>query len=453
MTPEELKLYHVRVENASGCIFQPISNNAYTYILTAKHLFEGVSKDQYGNDTNYSIPDGESIAIYKTVKNGNEWNEVVIPFTLLRGNTYFPHQTADAAILKINFQEGFDKIFTVDVPADVSQYSLCGLPSRLNGNTVGNKDTSYLIRNLIGPAPQSYTAQLISTTLNKGDIEGMSGGGILSIKDRKYISLIGIQSEMKHSNWANGQINFVPTQYFNEIIAYPENHNLLVKLYPPYMVNFSFLRDQSFKLEVDAISENQIAPTRQLLRNQALNIINSNITPIGIKELFKNRLLIDENESGCLSYKVVWIAWLEFLTIMNLIKYEPVDEEVVSEIFNSYRLKYSHTDDWTSDLLNAKLLKSDYLGLKPNATIVISSPNAPRRVFTIPKGKIIDIVKVYDKSGFRTDKGMDPFTSFNFVHIDYFQTKCILDKLEEYQDLDEAGLLTKLKQEYNELFN
>jgi hypothetical protein len=245
----------------------------------------------------------------------------------------------------------------------------------------------------------------------------------------------------------------VPTQYFNEIIEYPENHNLLVKLYPPYMVNFSFLRDQSFKLEVDAISENQIAPTRQLLRNQALNIINSNITPIGIKELFKNKLLIDENESGCLSYKVVWIAWLEFLTIMNLIKYEPVDEEVVSEIFNSYRLKYSHTEDWTNDLLNAKLLKSDYLGLKPNATIIISSPNAPKRVFTIPKGKIIDIVKVYDKSGFRTDKGMDPFTSFNFVHIDYFKTKCILDKLEEYQDLDEAGLLTKLKQEYNELFN
>jgi hypothetical protein len=141
------------------------------------------------------------------------------------------------------------------------------------------------------------------------------------------------------------------------------------------------------------------------------------------------------------------------LTIMNLIKYEPIDEEVLSEIFNTYRLKYSHTEDWTIDLMNANILKSDYLDLKPNATIVISSPNAPKRVFKIPKGKIIDIVKVYDKSGFRTDKGLDPFTSFNFVHIDYFKTKCILDKLEEYQNLDEPGLLRKLKQEYNELFN
>jgi len=219
------------------------------------------------------------------------------------------------------------------------------------------------------------------------------------------------------------------------------------------MVNFSFLSDESFKLEVDAISENQIIPTRQLLRNQALNIINSPITPIGIKELFKNRLLIDENDSGCLSYKVIWIAWLEFLTIMNLIKCEPIEEGVVSEIFNSYRLKYYHIEDWTTDLSKTKLLKSDYLGLTPNATIIISSPNTPKRVYKIPKGKLIDIGIVYDKSGFRTDKGIDPFTSFNFVHIDYFKTECILNKLEEYQNLDEAGLITKLKQEYNELFN
>jgi hypothetical protein len=453
MTLDEQKLYNVRVKNGSGCLFQPISQGSHTYILTAKHLFEGLKKDGDGNDIPYSTNDGNAVEIYRIERNGLDWIEVPIPFTVFKGSTYFPHDTADAAILKVDFIDGFDKIFTSGLPLHIDRYSICGFPSRFAGNAQGNKDTSYLIRNLIGPAPQSYSAQLISTTLAKADIEGMSGGPIMCIEDISYLSLIGIQSEMKHASWANGQINFVAMACFDEITEYPKYQDALVKLYPPYMGDFNFLRDDSFKLEVDAISESQVAPTRQLLRNKALKIIESDITPVGIKELFKNRLLIDEQESNCLSYKIVWIAWLEFLTIMNLIKYEAIDVATVSTIFDSYRLKYSHTDDWTKDLLNTKLSKSDYLGLKAGATVVVSSRSTPKRIFDIRKGRIIDIVKVYDKSGFRTDRGIDPFTSFDFIHIDYFKTKCILDKLEQYQNLDEAALITKLKQEYHDLFN
>ena len=63
-----------------------------------------------------------------------------------------------------------------------------------------------------------------------------------------------------------------------------------------------------------------------------------------------------------------------------------------------------------------------------------------------------DIANVYDKRGFRTDRGLDPYTSFNFVHLDFFKSKCIVEKLDEYENLSEAKLIEKIKSEYNELF-
>lgn len=451
MTLNELKLYNVRVDQGSGCLFQPISQEQHTYILTAKHLFEFVGKDIDGNEIIRSKQDGSKIPLFRLLKSGNSWIEEEIPFILKRGETYFPHKEADAVILKINYLDSYDKIFTSPLPEKVDSYSVYGYPSRIDNNAVGNKDTSYQLRSLVGPAITSYTAQLVNGVLRKDDIEGMSGGGIMCIYDT-YISLIGIQSEMKHPAWANGQINFVPMEYFNEIINYPENLDSLVQLYPPYMNSFDFLKSESFKLEVDSIDENKIKSTRILLRNKALNIISSDLTPRGIKELFKTRLLIDEQEANNLSIKAIWIAWLEFLTIMNIVKYENIDKSMLTEIFNSYRLKYSSVQDWT-ELIPDGLSRSDYMGLKPDATVIVSTKKSPNRTFLLPKGKIIDIANVYDKSGFRTDKGIDPFTSFNFIHLDYFKTQCIMNKVEEYANLDEVQLLQKLKGEYHELFH
>ena len=149
---------------------------------------------------------------------------------------------------------------------------------------------------------------------------------------------------------------------------------------------------------------------------------------------------------------MIWIAWLEFLTIMNIVKYEIIDSKILSEIFNSYRLKFANVDDWTG-LFRTDLLQSDYIGLQPDSTVIVSTRKPPKRNYLIPKGKMINILNVYDKKGFKTNKGIDPYTSFNFVHLDYFKTECVLDKLEQYQNMNEEQLLEKLRQEYNGLFN
>lgn len=250
---------------------------------------------------------------------------------------------------------------------------------------------------------------------------------------------------------AGGQIDFIPFFYFNEIIADPANQGKLAALYPPYMHSFEFLKDNAFMLEVDEIDEDNIVSARITLRNKAEQVVNSDITPQGIKELFETRLLIIEDETTCFSQKEIWIAWLEFLTILNIVKYDPLQKNMLSEIFDNYRLKYIDGHGWTE--VRNDFGKSDYIGLKPDSTVFVSSKTPPKSSFILKKGKLIDIARPYDKRGFKTDEGIDPFTCFDFVHLEHFKEICIIRKLDEYQNMTEIQLLDKLKSEYHELFN
>jgi hypothetical protein len=437
------------VGSGSGCIFQPMTTD-YSYILTAKHLFFDEIDNERGMTEINEKPDNTLITITKNIQIQNGWSEEQIPFELIKNENYFPHAAADCAILKIPLQINFEQIVIEDFSETDVGFELCGFPSTFRVNEVGEKYTTRVIERFISSGNYCHGAQLFGT-LNQTNIEGMSGCGLLKISG-DYISITGIQSKMASQSLSTGQIGFVPIKYIREIIGYGENQNKLAKLYPIYMRNFSFLREESFKLEVDAIDEDKISGARTTLRNKALNIISSDMTPLGIKELFKDRLLINEKESDSLSHRFVWIAWLEFLTIMNIVKYDPLNAGLLSEIFDSYRLKCTNIDDWTK-LIPSELAKSDYLGLKAGATVIVSSKSTPKTTFRIPQGTMINIARVYDKDGFRTDKGIDPFTSFNFIHLDYFKTKCILEKMGEYQNLNEDLLIEKLKQEYHELFN
>ena len=453
MTLEELKTYIVKVNGGSGCLFQPIQSEMnYTYILTAKHLFEGTKNDEDGIKIPFKITDGTEIQIFRQKNVGGKWNEVIVSFVLNYGETYFPHKDADAAILKVTPSlNGFDRIIAADLLDEVKGFALYGFPNQFKSRGPGEKDTSYSIRELELPSQFLQNAQLNNDTLNKSQIEGMSGSGILSIQNEN-IFIIGVQSEMKHAVWANGKICFVPIKYFSEIIEYDEYKEKLTKLHPPFMGTFDFLRDEAFALEVDYINENKIESTRIHLRNKAIDIVNSDITPLAIKELLKKRLLIDESEINSLETKNIWIGWLEFLTILNIVKNDNLSIDKLNDIFNNYRLKYTHIDDCTR-LFQDHLSKSDYLGLKQGGMVVINSKVAPKKPFHIPVGGMVkNITRPQDKKGFRTDKEMDPFQSFSFIHLDFFKTDKIINKMDEYQNLSEIQLLEKLKQEYHDLF-
>ncbi|RZJ89255.1 MAG: hypothetical protein EOO20_11455 [Chryseobacterium sp.] len=451
MTPELLKTYIVSLKNGSGCLFQPMDGtNSYTYVLSAKHLFEGTRLAANNQMEDYGISDGDIIPITRLLYIQGIWSEAVIDFVVEKGVNYFVSTVADAVILKIEYIPGFNEIFQTNIGLNTSGYMLNGYPQLLEKSIIGEKSTGHPIERLISPGSFNYRAQLVGIALAHPQLQGMSGGGIVKIVD-DAISIIGIQSKVAHHALASGQIDFVPIQYFNQIIAELADPQILSALYPPFLNSFEFLKDSAFMLPVDQIDEDNIAGARITLRNKAEQIVKSDITPQGIKELFEAKLLIIEEETSCFSHREIWIAWLEFLTILNIVKYDTIEMEMLSEIFNSYRLKYIDGHGWTE--VRTDFGKSDYVGLKPDSTIFVSSKTPPKSSFRLRKGKVIDIARPYDTRGFKTDAGIDPFTCFDFVHLEHFKEVCIIRKMEQYRDLNELELLDKLKSEYHELFN
>tara|TARA_R110002072_G_scaffold302796_1_gene488829 strand:+ start:18707 stop:19168 length:462 start_codon:yes stop_codon:yes gene_type:complete len=143
MSHNELKKHTVKVGSGSGCLFQPM-DEGYTYILTAKHLFQ---TDEPKAENRAYVENGSEIMLTFQYHDNDEWIEDPVPFILEIGVNFFPHEKAqvDAVILKIPYKEGFDNIFIRDTNTADTFY-LCGFPGRLNDeDEPGNKYTPYAI--------------------------------------------------------------------------------------------------------------------------------------------------------------------------------------------------------------------------------------------------------------------------------------------------------------------
>ena len=333
MTIDELKLYTVRINNGSGCLFQPVLNgNEFTYILTAKHLFENGVRDE-DDETIPPIPDGTEIFIIRQEYVGDEWQHIPIPFTLTRGVTYFPHKDADAAILKISYlSPQFDKIVSTDIPEISNRYYLNGFPNQFGGQ-LGEEYTTYNIREIEASGNYSQNAQLTNDVLNKEQIEGMSGGGITSVQ-KDHISIIGIQSRVKHPNWANGKICFVPMKYFSEITNYEEFNTLLTQLHSPNVVELRIVLFNNYKISCEPFYEE-----RQMDKNFVNTLGTNNIWIHGDsgkgKTAFLQRNLIINNISFC---------YCDLSPIM-IHDHEQILEEIINCIEIKYKLERNNSEN------------------------------------------------------------------------------------------------------------
>ena len=75
-------------------------------------MFE-IKIDDRGKEYFQDLVDGTSIEIYKQIKSNDTWEEKEIPFILKKNENYFPHKTADVAILKIPYE--YDMYFSQDI--------------------------------------------------------------------------------------------------------------------------------------------------------------------------------------------------------------------------------------------------------------------------------------------------------------------------------------------------
>ncbi|MFA0960376.1 ABC-three component system protein [Roseivirga sp. BDSF3-8] len=443
MTIDQAREYTVIVNGGSGCFFQPADPKA-TYILTAKHNIVNAG-DRITDLTHFQYQN-------------DHWEIFTIPFDNLEtGVNYFPHPDKDIAIITVPRIEGLNALYKlIDLDTNPEEFWLLGYPeTRRNGSP------DYKIQwfrsdkgiGILGTTENARREAHIPGNPDLGEVRGHSGGCILKDAGNK-LYLAGIQNSMAQAvDEQLGRIEFTPVEIFNEIIE--EHPDKLSLLFPSYLSSFDFLRGEAFDLKA-GLSQDNISYTKGYLQHKCKEVIDNEFTPIGIKNFFQTRLLIDQNKGEELETKNIWILWLEFLTILNIVKKQVHTVDNLSDIFDQYRLLFSDTNgDWCHEI--PKLVYSDYKGLKKGGLVIVGVEKPPEDETYIIDGSIPLIAQVrstQDRDQLKIDDGFGfPFDEFKFIHIDFFKKESIIKRHQEYAAINkDQDLLDKLRVVYGEVF-
>lgn len=449
------KINSVILDGGTGVLYQAASGDEFSYILTARHNFY--------DKTEKTIKDSIKISF------SNSQTEIIeIPFKL--GQNYFEHrnQNVDAAILKIEFRPG---IYDIGIDFDCHAFEeciLCGFPGNLRANK-DDKYTTYTISRKIDTTQNGYfRIQSDFGTLTYEDFLGFSGGGIFRSMETG-INLIGIQSKSV-TNYANGQVDIIPISFYNEIAI----ENGLPDLRPWYLKDFRFLKEKVFNISA-GMDDEDIAYTRHFLKQKAAEVIASDITPSYIKDYFSLRLLVNDNDSSKLNDELIYITWLEFLTLVNIVKEKSCNVGDLENVFSYLRLLYKKTEaDWLDTDFLKDCMVSNYDGLSEDGTVFIKTSKLPLKQklehYRLSKGSIIpridSLKRDFNNGNLNSDvvnitnalSGLKEFVfeKFNFVHFEYLKNFMLVENSSDYKGfnrLNEQDLIKKLKDEYGKVFS
>jgi|TARA_R110002074_G_scaffold106578_1_gene230154 hypothetical protein len=462
MTPDDLKRYNVSVGSGSGCFFQPMTEE-YTYILTAKHLFQNERKNEDTAVITYEpLAEGTPIEIFKNVKTDHGWLEESIPFHIDTGINYFPHPhpDVDCAILKIPPESGFEDILVEDNIDRNLDYQLCGFPSDNHLNQPGERDSILKVEGILASGNFSHRAQLLGN-INYENIVGMSGGGYLKIGNN-HLTILGVQSKMAtKAAQALGQVGFIPMKYFTEIIKAQEDEGTLEHLLPAYLRSFSFFDDEIFNIVTgpqELIVARKVKLTR-ILKIKAAEIRDSDITPNYIKDHLQDKLLLLDQNNFELQKRGIWKMWLELLTILNIAKNRAHSLADMPDIFEKVRMFFSdvNADFWTTHL--ADLHKLDFSGLEHGGIVIVAS-NSP---CTSKEMDILDLSKIPSHiAEARNDYAMRhlgqeidvasefPLEKYKFINISAFKESAVVELDEKFDNSLPNESLATIKQLYEQ---
>jgi hypothetical protein len=436
------------MNGGSGVIFQPADPN-HSYILTCNHVFDDIENAEYQNLVHIYKYDEASIRFVK-----------VDPFPLLKGINYFPHAHKDIAILKIPRQPGADNLLRLD---DFDKYtkrvSLYGFPEMRREEVEFidriREDSELIISTLKSNGRREAK---IPDNANYDELVGQSGGGLFCIEGN-YVGLLGIQNKVPNRNESMGRIEFTPMIAFDEIVA--ASDQALEFIRPFYLNNFEFLISDIFKIPVGLQSKQAGESITKILRAKAQFVVNSDLTPIVIRDYLKEKLLlIDGQPKEDLYKRKIWSLWLELLTILNVAKEKTHSQADCEEMFKKVRLFYAdvNEDFWLSHL--SELVKCDYSGLEENGLVVVASNVSATDFHVLETEHIVqDIGQLKREHALhKMERNIDtandfPFEQFKFVNISAFKEETVQKKYREFAGMDISQTLARLKILYEKFFS
>lgn len=416
-----LPKYTVKVEEGSGCLFQPI-NNEYSYVLTAKHVISG---------------NNQPLIIRQTLdENDNLINETIniigLPFI-------HPDVNKDAAIIKVQKVEGIEPLLRDDLSSENRNgYYLCGHPNSRGNNEYSFRHNKLEIQN---KKQHGYFEAELNRVANRTEIVGQSGGGIIKIEESCFL-LAGIQKQMSAPDGIEqlGRIDFMPLSFFDEIIE--DNENDLSKLFPPYIGSFDRLLNDIFPL-----TGIQVAAQKKSLIQNELQIIAKSLcddfTPQKLIDIYKDSLLISGTDKAIINHKELWISFLELLCINQLHEEQNITLDELKRIHKFKKLYFTDSKDWTFKLED--IYRSNLSDIEKGGSVVIASTlDTKPTTIELDKEFVGDICRVSNKEMNISNTVNDPFNDLTVVHIYKFQ-KHVIDNYKVFTTITAANSLQKIK--------
>ncbi|MEM6717672.1 MAG: hypothetical protein AAF611_00010 [Bacteroidota bacterium] len=212
--------YVVKVNNGSGCLIQPLSDNKFTYVITAKHV----------------LKKEENIHTISTLENEK-----------LKIQEIYYHTKLDLALIKVDFITGVNLFVSNSINPNVSLF-LYGFPKNKIQDQVQVKK---LPGSLIETQDNHWVFLPVNTT-EQDDVIGYSGCGVFQeIEENIYLS--GIQFEMdSEEDRQHGRLKFYPMFRVYEIIK----ENNLEEIDPKYISDSDEFIGKSQKQKLKEFAHN-----------------------------------------------------------------------------------------------------------------------------------------------------------------------------------------------------
>ncbi|MDM1038373.1 ABC-three component system protein [Myroides odoratimimus] len=427
---EQLRFFAVKVNNGSGCIFQPDSKE-YTYILTVKHNLEITN----GNEEKVLMPI-QDIKIYRDNADGDPISGIV---------NYEVHDTLDLALIVIPYIGDSKMVLVHSNPIKNESIVLYGYPSRLSKNQEKRENVRCFCdmqsEDKLGTEIRTEQGQNTWDINTQKAMIGLSGCGVFAEVNGALV-LKGIFPKLKDPSGANNKLITIYISNFNSIV----DKLGLKHLIPSDLLSFNSYVEKAF-MRIDP-------QLHAFFRSKIKNIHDKGITPITIAERNKEKLTIpvSKNYSDSLSQSKLWEAWLELLTFLNIAIPELQDLE---SCYNKVPLYFSANEHHIKSLLRLFLSQHDLQAeIKKNSLIVFSSIERSGGNDFLPKEKVKNIVANVDRSNFFSSGMMIDnalqIPEFSCIHVDHFSTK--IDQI-DVDNLQTNEILELIKHEIINILN
>jgi len=405
---DDIKALTVRVENGSGVVVSPLTDE-YHYVLTAHHVIKDFdNKDAKGITISF-LPD----STYKDAK-----VEVL---------DVKKCEESDAAIILIKrINEDVRFLYpTKTLPESGNRWHL-GYPNNQNDKGEAKACVEHEIRNWLGRFEGIYEKYQCEQTINKHEIEGMSGGGVFDCNYR----LLGV-----HRGYATDENKeqlskfvMIPWECFEKII---KEHDL------PPVLPFDLTSLKAFKEQIFCFDNNLGAKMKlKALLAQMAQLKTSVVewSPKACYETFqqyrqaRHYVVTEEMREND------WILFGEFLVAMKILLNENGVKQV-DDIFPHFQYVQSDKDFDIYDVDNQ--LNPSVLGKVNDEDVVFviggikgkgyKQDVRPKNVVRINDSRDPD--NVFDIARL----GKDVFGQFTFVNGNLFK-ETMQENTDEIQD-------------------